>query len=240
MAKYNINYACGHGSIEKQLYGKDSERRNYIAWAESNMVCPDCYKAKKLEEDKIAEKVATLCLVPALEPIISIEISGQIEENKESLYNLGYRWSDSTKDGLFGYFSMNKPKRTLALLIKVESKEQMTYDVAKHYKDLNTLGYVLKNNINPIDVQYLLRQITEKQEKDEIIKNDPKPEVSPLRKRIEKLEETSGKKWNGKIYGKKGSYNFYVSNVMYNATDAEVVEREENIKIRNDWDVKYK
>lgn len=44
MAKYTITYACGC-TIEKQLYGKISERESYIAWAAEHE-CPECKKAK--------------------------------------------------------------------------------------------------------------------------------------------------------------------------------------------------
>lgn len=55
MAQYTIPYACGHGSTTKNLTGKTSECERYVAWAESNMVCPDCCKAAKAAEDAVAE-----------------------------------------------------------------------------------------------------------------------------------------------------------------------------------------
>lgn len=74
----------------------------------------------------------------------------------------------------------------------------------------------------------------------EIKAADPKPVVSALRQRISELEESSGKLWNGKIYGKKGDYNFYINNEKYNATDEEVADRERINAARKKWEEKYK
>ena len=72
MAKYDIDYACGHGSYTEQLVGKTADRESRIEWLEANKVCPDCYKAKKAAEDAAAPKTGKICLVPAAEPVISI------------------------------------------------------------------------------------------------------------------------------------------------------------------------
>lgn len=44
MARYIITYACGC-TVEKQLYGKISERESYITWAAKHE-CPECKRAK--------------------------------------------------------------------------------------------------------------------------------------------------------------------------------------------------
>ena len=53
MAKYNINYACGHDAVE-QIYGKHKDRESYIQWAEGSKLCPECW-AKKQAEERAAE-----------------------------------------------------------------------------------------------------------------------------------------------------------------------------------------
>lgn len=50
--KYSVTYACGHTKMV-QLYGKNSERENKIAWMET-ILCPDCYKAK-IDAEREAE-----------------------------------------------------------------------------------------------------------------------------------------------------------------------------------------
>lgn len=44
MAKYTITYKCGH-EVEKQLYGKYSERESYIEWCKGQ-ICPECLRAE--------------------------------------------------------------------------------------------------------------------------------------------------------------------------------------------------
>lgn len=57
MAKYTINYTCGHtGRIE--LFGKHANRENRINWLENNSVCTDCYKAAKEAERAAEAKIA--------------------------------------------------------------------------------------------------------------------------------------------------------------------------------------
>lgn len=68
MAKYNINYSCGHkGTVG--LVGKYSERERKIEWMEQG-VCPDCYKAqqeaKRAAENKAAAVAAADAGLPAL------------------------------------------------------------------------------------------------------------------------------------------------------------------------------
>ena len=251
MAKYRINYACGHGSYEEQLYGKGSERERRIEWLKANKVCLDCYKAHKQAEDAAAPKHAKICLVPSAEPIISIEVSGQIEANKQALYAAGYRWSNSNDGGLFSYFSARPAKKALMLLCKVESPEHAGAWITEHGDVLEALGYSVAATLNPIDINYLAKLLQDRAGKadakaqaraklDEITASDPEPAISLLRKRIAELEKSSGQKWNGKIYGHQGRYNFYVANEKYDAGDAEVAEREATNKQRSTWKEKYK
>lgn len=250
MAKYDIDYACGHGSYTEQLYGKGSDRESRIAWLKANKVCPECYKAKKQAEDAIAPKVASINLVPGSKPVLACEVSGQIEANKAALYALGYRWSNSAAGGMLGYFSMSAPKRILALVAKVESPEVGKEWISARQNELAALGYSLKIGLNDFDFAYLAKLVADRTDADdtksqararlaEIEAADPKPAPSALFRRIEKIQAHKSAKWNGKIYGKKGSYNFYVANEKYTATDAEVAEREAINSARAAWTAKY-
>lgn len=73
----------------------------------------------------------------------------------------------------------------------------------------------------------------------EVQLTDPKPPSSPLRQRITALEKSTGSKWNGKLYGKPGCYNFYVANEKHTATDAEVAERETINKNLAAWKLRH-
>lgn len=250
MAQYSIRFSCGHGSTTKNLTGKISEREKYVTWAEANMVCPECFKAQKAAEDATAPKLATINLVPAAEPIIAIEISGQVEANKAALYSLGYRWSDSTTGGLMGYLSLKRPNRVLASLHQLTATDTGATWIGDQAAALEQLGYEIKNTLSELDLAYIAKLVADRQDAaaaktaaktrlDAIKATDPRPEISPLRKRIAELEAKSGAKWNGKIYGKPGSYNFYVADTKYKISDQEFDEREKINRAISAWDAKY-
>lgn len=52
MAKYEVNFSCGH-THTVELFGKDSDRQKKIAYYESCGFCSDCYK--EMMEKKNAE-----------------------------------------------------------------------------------------------------------------------------------------------------------------------------------------
>lgn len=237
--------------MQKQLYGKQEERAHKVIWMEANMLCSDCYKAQKIAEDAKANKFAKICLIPASEPIISIEVTGQIEANKEAFYKLGYKWSDSHEGGLMNYLSMARPQRALALVYKIESVEEFRLWMAAQSRKLEKLGYFITQAPTGVDEAYLVNLLTKKESfnytkqraKDtleDIKKSDPRPKTSPLREKIIKIERETNTKWNGKIYGSKGEYSFYVANKKYWATDTEIEEREKINAAIDVWDEKYK
>jgi len=57
MAKYEVNYSCGH-SAEIQLFGPTKARYRKIEWLEESGVCPECYKAQKDAERAAATQKA--------------------------------------------------------------------------------------------------------------------------------------------------------------------------------------
>jgi len=250
MAKYTIDYACGHGSFVENIVGPTAGRQGRADWLAANKVCPDCYRAKKAAEEAAAPKTATIVLVPAAEPVIAIEVTGQIESNKEALYAAGYRWSDSHSGGLMGYLSMRRPARTPAIMLQITSIEQMQEWVKTQKTKLEAIGYPLTNGVSALDAEYLRKSLATKTEQApskslakekmaEINASDPRPPAMALRKRIAEMEKSTGQKWNGKIYGKKGYWNFYVANENHKASDGEVAEREANLAACAAWDKKY-
>ena len=150
MAKYTVNYSCGHGSIQKELFGPHADRERKIEWMESNMVCPECYKSQKADQDAAAEKSAHVALVPGVDIVLQVHVEGQIEANKTALYDLGFRWSEKA-DGILGYFSMSRPGRCLATAHKCGSAEDATTWLAGVIAKLDTLGYKISSSLGPLD-----------------------------------------------------------------------------------------
>lgn len=56
MAKYNVQFACGHTETI-QLFGKESDRAKKIAWLTEHGVCSACYKAR-IDAERAAETAA--------------------------------------------------------------------------------------------------------------------------------------------------------------------------------------
>lgn len=58
MAKYSVEFSCGHTETV-QLFGKTSERDRKIEWYENHGCCSACYAAKKDAERKAANDAAS-------------------------------------------------------------------------------------------------------------------------------------------------------------------------------------
>lgn len=51
MAKYEVNFSCGHTEIV-QFIGSYKDRERKIAWMKEHGLCSECYKAKKAKENE--------------------------------------------------------------------------------------------------------------------------------------------------------------------------------------------
>jgi hypothetical protein len=247
--KCTIRYACGHGSFEKQFYGKDSSRLNSIAWSERNIVCPECYKAQKRAADAKAPKQAKLVVIAAVEPMLAIELSGQLEANDSALKSLGYSWM--RLESYIDLLSMDKAKLRFGKGIKPSSEAQIEAWIAQEQAAIEALGYALGAAINPFDLEMFRKSFQKVVETQSFMEDaaaklayvqaiDPKPPISPLAERIAKIKKEKGGTWNGTIYGVRGRFCFYVNNVKYSATDEEVFERTRIQELRSAWNEKYK
>lgn len=250
MAKYTINYACGHGSHVEQLYGKTSERERRIAWEESNKVCRDCFQTQLAEQDEKSEPKASVSVVcNGIGVYLRTEVVGHTQRNKEKLLELNIKRREAR--GNFMSIFASKATWFCGKEEPVASLEELRERCLQAKESLEELGYVITPDTSAggvdeaLAVEWFRRKGVEsaaaevaKKEKEERAKTDPRPPSSPLRNRISELETDTGRKWNGSIYGKKGGYNFYVDSVKHTATDAEVKEREENLKILAEWKVR--
>jgi hypothetical protein len=250
MAKYTIGYACGHGQFKEELFGPMKERDQRIEWLSRKKVCLDCYRAAKTAEDAVAVKLAKIYLVVGDRPEITVEVTGQLEAHKEVLRALGYRWSESSQGGLSSWLSDKKPKRALAKRFAPSSIQDLTGWLEAENLELEEAGYFLKADLTDIDVALLRKAFADQSrevdakavaraELARIKEADPQPGRSALRQRIADLEQKAGAKWNGKLYGRKSSWNFYVGGVNHTATDPEVEEREALLVAMSAWNAKY-
>jgi hypothetical protein len=91
MAKYEVNYVCGHGSVVKKLYGPGEGRQEFLDWAKDNLLCQVCWVERLREQDAAAPAIAVFSAT--INPIEAIwTASGQLEAHKAPLEALGFGW----------------------------------------------------------------------------------------------------------------------------------------------------
>lgn len=138
-----INYACGHGSTKKQMYGKHSERKRKVSWMEFNMVCPECYK--KSQQEKRKSETLTAELTTSLYGHIGggwamVIVRGDSYSIKDGLKACGCIWGDYTNaDDLLG---MRQQIKKWMLIIAKKGEELTTDKIANAITKLKTAGII--------------------------------------------------------------------------------------------------
>ena len=145
MAKYQIDYACGHGSFEEQLFGPGKERTRKIEWLSANKVCPDCYKSE-MQAQRQSEQLSAEIIFNAFSGGVWLAITkGDTYSIKEALKSIGCRWREySCNSDILG---MRAPKKAWMLYVgkspeaeDFESKLQAAFDLlAKHGISISAL-----------------------------------------------------------------------------------------------------
>ena len=121
MAKYQIDYTCGHGSFTEQLFGKHTERERKIEWLGSNKVCPECYKSK-MQAQRQAEHLCAELIFNAFSGGVWLAITkGDTYSIKEQLKFLGCRWKEYCANG--DILGMRAPKKAWALYVAKTPQE---------------------------------------------------------------------------------------------------------------------
>ena len=248
MAKYSYQYACGHGKATVNLFGKESDRQRKLAWYAETHVCPDCFKKQSEAADKAAEKVAVLTYRIGAVPYFSIVLHGQTLENKEKIKSLGFVWEFDDEEGLRGMLATKNPPKKWQKTFSATSEAELLAKVESICAEIATLGYKLKDTpSNVIDMgmlQHQWKQIAEK----EAEKAAAKPEYNGCFDFIAErhgadyssYDREGSKPWNGKIYGRKGAYNYYIDDKRYNMTDEQAAAIKEYQNAMQAWRDKYK
>jgi len=228
MAKYQITYSCGHaGTVE--LLGKIKERERKIDWYESQAVCPECYKKEmqKINKEKGLQLIVNINPYSTNNPII-LYFDGDTMPNKDSIKSLGYRWDDKPIIGMFGILDISKP-------VKCWSKHISLDDLEIELKKAENIGAKLINNITDMDIitYHEIKQHKDKKQAEQAEK------LSQIEKPI-CPDILSGVKWNGKIYGKKGYYNFYNNGNKVNITDEQAEQIREYLELKAEYNAKVR
>lgn len=225
MAKYSINYACGHGSVVKQLYGPHKDRDRYVEWAESNLVCRDCYVAKAKAADAKAEQIIFIETV-GLTMTLTARASGRIDEHKGTLKAAGFEW---TRDygGAMALLSGKEPPLALVKSHKYADATALEAWLREITDLVAPLGYRIESNVNPLDIA-VWQEASKRRA--ETVAEHPRPERPAY---YAEWMTTKGSQCNGKVYGSKGRRCIYVAppgsrdGKRYDLTDDQAAEMEQ-------------
>ena len=227
MAKYDITYSCGHSGTV-QLFGPHRDRDRKIEWYQDQADCPECYKAKmraKQALEPITMRVTTNGLDKDANGNIMAEISlqGGTLSRKDEIKGMGYRWRE-LRGGVMDMLSAESaPQAWCKQLPIIKIGQSSEWDEIA--KEAEVLGAQIEIKIDIISMELAVKHTSAKQTADAKIAELPKP------LRPEYHPRCKGR-WNGKIYGKKGGYNYYVDNVKHSISDEEC----ENInKYEAEW-----
>lgn len=232
MAKYTINYSCGHNG-EVSLYGKHKDRERKIEWMEGG-VCPSCYGKEQREKEAALPITATVKSsgLKVVEDglVCEIVLSGGTINRKDEIKALGYSFREP-EGGLMGLLSMSAPRKAWVKKVAVDPNVPATLQV--HIDALNGIADEVKNGMSPLDLAMAGKKLAAMEEEKKAIALIEKPEKPACHPSLQ------GGYWNGKLYGQKGNRNYYLagkkismSEEEYQACVAYAAAREEyNAKI---------
>ena len=102
MAKYDVQYKCGHGNYTVELFGKQTERDRKLDWfARGNAkLCPDCYKKEMAKQNAETGIQGEIIINPYINGAAIVINIGDTFSIKDKLKELGFRWGDYSTDFL--------------------------------------------------------------------------------------------------------------------------------------------
>ena len=220
MAKYQVNYSCGH-SGEVQLFGKLSERERKLEWM-SGRPCKECWHKQKLEEEAKRPITASvksngLHVTDDGALVCEVVLTGGTINKKEGIKALGYRWQ-GVAGGVMSMLSMSAPRRAWVKEVAVDV-DDAEKSLAPVLEELNGIADKFKVSIGPLDLAMARKTILEKKEELKRIEAlGPKPERPSCH------PANIGGRWNGKYYGGKDNRSYYVDNIKYELSEYDYLE----------------
>ncbi|MBO5449823.1 MAG: hypothetical protein J5994_10940 [Ruminococcus sp.] len=195
--KYDITYSCGHtGTVE--LFGKSDDRHRRLEWLKENALCPECYKEQH-KDDPVVVKVTPFGSVKGTgEPVFLTEICGNTRPHKGAIKNIGFEW-----DGICWHRKL--------YMSQLDDFENAVMQIGNVKLDDSYVNIRREMENLPDEAKELLAKFHA--EWDEKKKGYVVPEKPALL--------SSGKRWNGKVYGKSGNFSVYLDGEKVNVSDAE-------------------
>lgn len=238
MAKYDINYSCGHSGVIV-LQGKTSERERQIEWRESG-VCPECYKAKKREEKiemglvyNIDIDTNVMKLFEDTEKIIRISFDGDTLTHKDNIKSIGgYTFGEIEPVGFLGFMSATHHVHSWYKHVTIDQ-------LKSEIKRAESIGAKRGKYPNDTEVALARATIAEARKCNQKRKEEFDLKIASIEKPVPPAvweKHIQGHKCNRKIYGRSGNYQVYADNEKIELTDEEAVELEKYWKAREKYE----
>lgn len=222
MANYTVKFACGHEG-QVSLVGKGDERRRKIAYFETSGMCKECYKKQMQEQAKEAakEKTAKVDITTEYnEVVVTMILSG--EHDAEQLKQAGY----ANNKKVIRAKSQKELEKQLAPVMSEVKEMGYKYDFEHGRKLLASMRDEMNAAWNKTDA--------------EIESEKQKANSKPNDNCYDFMREKHGddfQRWNKKIYGGKGYYNYYINGEKFSMSDEQckaIVTYREKLK---EWKV---
>lgn len=220
---YDLIMKCGHKD-DVQLFGPDSERQRKLIWASSEMLCRDCYKElKKEEQDKQPVRLTGVQLpFPSVrgDKMVLLWLEGNTKESKKQIVEAGYVWGRpvihrGNRHGVPMRFCWSKE----VSLNKVE----LELEKASSFAIVNMDTERLSGSFAPESVPDQNSNMKKWQQ-----------ERAALQEKIDGLKEPEKPillvgegYWNRKIYGSRGNRSIYLDGEKYEISDGDAIDLEE-------------
>jgi hypothetical protein len=261
MAKYIIEYTCGHeGHREVQLFGPHKERERKLEWMAQECLCPECWKAKKEAEQKALGIVARVRACPGTKPAILIELHGDTYQIKDAAKERGYSFGalHAGSNIIFAVLGSEKESKGWMLSIDVrgnlEDAAQKLAAEIEWIKSIPNLNAEKSSWLSPADMEYLRVGLRRQQEKsdaeaaaaaeaaakkaaaDAWLAENPRPQVRGLRQIVGAPRNA---RWNRKWYG-RDERRVYLDGTEYILTKEQKAEYEASVAAVAAWREKAK
>lgn len=130
--KYNITFSCGHtGTVE--LFGKDKDRHKKLEYFQENGLCSECYKKMMREEEQAQPITCNIIIFSHTETPFTLYLTGNVFPVKDTIKQLGYKWSFPDSDG-YGSVSNYTYKCWTKKASMMELEDEVISNIAKPQK----------------------------------------------------------------------------------------------------------
>jgi len=209
---------CGAKFEKSTIKQNRREADSWESWAVSNYTqCPSCW-AKEQRQKQVETPLTLIIDVEPFSQKIILHFDGNTMPAKDDIKTLGYSWGDKPMTGFLGILE-TRSKKCWYKITDINSLDNEINQV----KNINA---IITNHITAVDLA-ALAEIAKKQDAKQA-------EITKIQKPIVPAK-LAGKKWNGTIYGKAGSYCFYGDGQKIELTDTEKTEIEAYLKAKAEY-----